>query len=74
MTRDEAAAILADIPEVKSVEVARLHPRDVIVLEVDQILSQHDVEMLQEMVKSVWPDNQVAVFQRGMRMRIVRDE
>jgi dihydroxyacid dehydratase/phosphogluconate dehydratase len=73
MTIDEAAAIVADIPEVKAIEVVSLKPGDVVVLSYDGPISSEMCERLKSMVWKVWPDHQVIVLTDGLEMRIVRD-
>lgn len=74
MNRREAVKLLTALPMVKSIEVARVEPTDVIVIESDDILSDQHIRNITAAVVHIWPGRQVAVFGRGLRMRIARQQ
>lgn len=61
-----------EIPEVESVEVARLRPGDVVVLTAKERLSSTAIEWIQKFAKDVFPNNKVIVLDNGMTMKIAR--
>jgi len=69
----EAVRLLTALPMVKSIEVASVSPRDVIVIESEKILSQSASENLKAFVKRIWPDNKCVVLCDGLKLRIARE-
>jgi hypothetical protein len=72
VTRDQAAAAIADMPEVARIERATLLPSDVIVIETGLHLTQRTVERLREICAEVWPGQKVVVLDAGLSMKIVQ--
>lgn len=71
MTIKDAAALLADLPQVQAIEVAVLKPGAVIVVESAGALSPHTVERLQNFMNKIWPDHKVVVLGDGLKMKII---
>lgn len=72
MTRDEAAAVLADIPEIARIECANLKPGDVIVVEADHPLSQDTCRRIEGLLRSIWPNQRTVVLTDGLKLKVVR--
>jgi hypothetical protein len=62
------------LPEVRSIEVARLKPTDVLVVEMRRAVSMKEVENIQAMLKPIFPDNKVVVCDDGTKLRVVSAE
>lgn len=62
-----------DLPEIQSVKVAKVGPRDVIVLEAETPISQETAARIRDYVESVWPGRKAIVFEKSLRMTIARD-
>jgi hypothetical protein len=73
MNRRELLQSVLAIPAVKSIAVAQIGPRDVIVIESDELISEFARERITETLKQVWPDNKAVVLSGGLRMRIARE-
>ena len=59
---------------IKSIEVVNVAPADVIVIETDDILTQHETSEIKSHLSQVWPNRQIVVLSRGFRMRVMREE
>lgn len=72
MNRREALAALMSLPATASIKVAQLKPDDVLVVECDEHLPFERVRSIGDSVKAIWPDHKVAVFDGGLRLRVMR--
>ena len=70
--RKALSAFLA-LPAVKSIEIANLKPNDVIVFELDHMLSAEVIERIKTSAEQIWPGRKVVVLDQGMRMHIARE-
>lgn len=59
------------LPEVRSIEVMRLKPGDVIVVELQQKVPTKQVENIQAMLKPIFPNNKTIVCDEGTRLKVV---
>lgn len=73
MNRRDALKLLTALPMVKSIEVANVAPNDVIVVESDDYISDHGRDNIRRSIELVWPNRKIVVFDKGLRMRIVRE-
>ena len=73
MNQDQAVAALQALTEVQSVEVARVGPTDVLVLECPGQLSQSAHARIKETLDSIWPGRKAVVLEHGAHFRIVRE-
>ncbi len=71
MNRREAIAALVALPAAVRLSAAALKPSDVIVVECDEHLPFEAMHRIKETVEKVWPGHQVAIFDKGVRMKIV---
>ena len=71
MNRREAIAALTSLPALSSVSVASLKPKDVVVVECDHILRVDQIARMRDTLKTVWPDNEIVVCERGVRLKVV---
>jgi len=74
MEHDESVAVFESVPEVARVEVARLKPTDVIVVNCDALITREVVARITAHFKSIWPANEIIVLDRGLTMKIVAGE
>lgn len=70
MDRREALAALLSLPATANVTVAKVKPSDVIVIESDGWLTDDAKERILASAKGIWPDNKVAVLDKGLRLKI----
>lgn len=70
--RDAIKALAGALPLVTSVSVAQLTPRDVIVIETDDIISVPTADRIRCYCENIWPGQRVAVLSQGMKMKVVR--
>jgi hypothetical protein len=73
VNRREALAALTALPAIKSIAVADVKPRDVIVIESPGILSLAAVERITEYAREAWPNNKVVVLSDGLTVRVMRE-
>jgi hypothetical protein len=74
MNRREAIAALTavtGIPDITKVEVARLQPHDVIVIELDGFVHEEVAAMLKENLERIWPDHQCIILGEGAHLKVV---
>lgn len=74
MNRREAIATLMALPATVSVSVAKVQPKDVIVFECQDLLSQEGAERIKASAKKVWPDNEILVLGGGLTIKIVKSD
>lgn len=84
MTWRQVLEGLAELPQalrdiralqhVASISIASLQADDVIIVETERALTHEGRNNIVKMVKKIWPDQRVAVWDSGLRMRIVRDD
>lgn len=72
MTVNEAAHVLADIPEIAAVEVASLKPGNVIVISAQRRVSSESAGRIYALLKTIWPNNKVIVIEEGITMKVVQ--
>lgn len=72
MNRRDAIRALMALPAVKTIEVSQLQPNDIIVINCEDVLSQTQIQNIQDAMKLVWPNNKIAVLDRGLSMRVVK--
>lgn len=58
------------LPEVKQIEVARLTPTDVVVVEVQGHLSAEATARMQATLQPLWPENKILVLEDGARLKV----
>ena len=73
MNRREAIRAVMAMPGVASISVAQLKPDDVIVLECDEIVSDHVAAYLKSEMQQIWPGRKVAVLCKGLHLKVVRE-
>lgn len=73
MNRRAALAALLALPATTQISVARLKPRDVIVVECDERLSHATVEQMRTSLTQIWPDHKVVVFTQGMHVKVLSE-
>ena len=66
-----AAAVIEALEQAERINVARLKPSDIIVVEFLEDLSSEAVERVHRLLKGIWPRNKVLVFDNGTRLKIV---
>jgi len=71
MNRRDALAALVALPALTRIATAQVAPTDVIVVEVDAILSQEVARRMQLTLGQVWPGRQVVVLPKGMTLKVV---
>lgn len=71
MNRREALAALVALPAVARISSAELKPEDVIVIECDDHLPLEAMARIKETCEQLWPGRKVAVFDKGLRMKVV---
>lgn len=71
MNRREAIAALTAVPGLTTIEVARLHPDDIIVLECDGTISNEVADRLERELTAIWPSHKIVVLGDGMRLKVV---
>jgi len=71
MEHDEAVAALESLPQVARIEVVRLRPTDVIVLEIQGWLTQEVNARLAAELKPIWPNNKIIVIDGGVRLKVI---
>lgn len=72
MNRREAIAALTSLPGVARIYSADVKPTDVVVVECDKALDAVTVDRIRETLRQIWPERQVVVFTKGIRMKLVR--
>lgn len=73
MNRREAIRAVMALPAVASISVAQLKPDDVIVIECDQIASDHSKTYISETMQRIWPGRKVVVLDKGLNLKVVRE-
>ncbi len=71
MEHDEAVAVLESLQEVARIEVVRLKPTDVIVLEVPTVMSAEHLARARATLQPLWPNNKIIVFEQGTTLKVV---
>ena len=71
MDRRAALKALLAMPAVTSVSRAALKSDDVIVIQTERLLSDHEIEHIKRGVQSVWPQQRVVVLDAGLQLKIV---
>lgn len=71
MNRREAIAALTSLPGLTRVSKADLKPNDVIVVEVDQYLSQEYAQRLKTQLQEFWPEHKVVVLSGNITLKVV---
>lgn len=66
----QALTDMLSLPEVRRIEVARLQPGDVLVLECDAHITPDMAERLNEYMKEVFPEQKCMVLERGLSLKI----
>lgn len=69
----EALRRLLYVPDLEGVRVARLQPKDVILVEIAGKVSLQEAQNMRHQLKEVWPDHEVLVLDDGVRLRIARE-
>lgn len=72
MNRRDALKLLTALPMVKTVEVARLEPNDVVVIESDEYLTVDQRTNIGKEAIKIWPNHKVIVLDHSMRLRIAK--
>lgn len=72
MTVEDAAKVLANIPDVQSIEVASLKPGDVIVISTVRLVSMDTAKRIEVLLNQIWPNNKVIVLDDGATMKVVQ--
>jgi len=62
------------LPATASVSVAKVQPKDVIVLEVPGYPTQENLERLQAQLRPLWPHNEIVVLGQGMTIKVVKGD
>lgn len=70
MNRREAIAALMALPATARISVADVKPNDVIVIELDEHITQNAADVLSIRVGQVWPGRKCVVLGKGMRLKI----
>lgn len=71
MEREAAIAALVSLPEVQRINVARLKPSDVIVVELAERVPMEAVEHIKASLVTIFPGNKVIICDEGTRLRVV---
>lgn len=71
MNRRDALAALVALPAITRIATAPVAPTDVIVVEVEEILSQEAAARIKCTLGEVWPGRQVVVLSKGMTLKVV---
>jgi len=75
MNRRQLLKAIALLPAaMQSIQLARLNPDDVIVIECDHSLSERTADNIRISMKAIWPKHRVAVLGNGLRMKVVRHD
>jgi len=74
MTAGDAIAALTELPDTTRVSKSAVKPGDVIVIETDSMMSRVVAERLTQYCHQIWPDNKVAIFSEGLRVKIAESE
>jgi hypothetical protein len=61
-------------PELESVRIMRLQPDDVIAVEVDRPISDHEVAQLLTRIKRTFPGHKAIVLDNGARLSVARPD
>lgn len=72
MNRREAIAALTSLPALKSLSVASLQPKDVIVAECEGPLRAETADYIRHYLSQIWPDNQIVVLEGGIRLKVMK--
>jgi hypothetical protein len=65
------ARVLPELPEIR---ILRLQPGDVIALFMEKNIAEADFRILSERMRAKFPDNEIALFEGGMTIGILRKE
>ena len=71
LTKYDAAQLLERAFE--HVQVLRLEPGDVIVLELDRHPSAVEAEAIRNQAEAIWPNHRVVVLEKGTRLKVARE-
>jgi polynucleotide 5'-kinase involved in rRNA processing len=69
MNRREAIAALTALPSVSMIARADPAPDDVLVVECDGKITQHNAAQIKEALLGIWPGRKVVVLADGMRLK-----
>lgn len=72
MTKSEALAELAELPEAPAVAVVRVQPGDVICIEFPGDISDETAHRLMTFTKEMWPNNKIAVVGNGGTFKVIK--
>lgn len=71
MNRREALAALVALPEIARISTAPVRPKDVIVVESDEHISDQMAQRIKAALGDVWPGQKIVVLDKSLRMKIV---
>lgn len=74
LNRRELLQAIAALPAIKSIEVAKLDPKDTVIVSAMGRLSQTEMENIQVGLNAVWPNNRIIVLDDGMSIKVVRQD
>lgn len=69
----KAIAALVALPATAKLSVAEVRPTDVLVVECDHYLSMEEMHQIKSSMELVWPGRKVAVFGKGLRLKITQE-
>lgn len=70
MNRREAISALMGLPASARITRAAVTSTDVIVVESDALLAEHQHAYIRQVMNDVWPSNKVVVLDGSLRLRI----
>lgn len=72
LSRRDVIKALTSLPAVASIEVAQVQPHDVIVVEIDEHISQEAGQWMTSRLQEVWPGRKIVIVGPGARLKVVR--
>lgn len=61
-----------ELPDVASIEVARLGVGDVVVVTAEGCLSRDTITLMEERLMPLFPNNKILVLESGITMKVMR--